>query len=944
MAEEAGAAVELAQVSASIGAPIGRVDTVDGRVSVTRIDGSRADVDPGAPIFQGDIVTTGKDAKIGIEFVDSSSFSLGGEGRVSIDEMVFDPGAQTGKGMLKVAEGVFSFVSGQIAKAGADAMVLATPVATIGIRGTAVAGKAAASGSTNTITLLNDPGGGTGEITVRTQSGVVTMNQAFQTTQVSSAFLPPAQPVTMPASVVQKVFGAVTQSLPAVSGVGQGGPVGPAARAAAMFSEGPGPTGPAGRGPQQGPDQGKVSKAADDAFNNIVAQGGSLEQAFSAATQAAVTTAVESTLTRIAAAREAGDGQTALPGFGLVDMSVAGKQSVASLAFVSTLNQIANALYGDPFGPVVNFLVLPPEIRKEVKIELVKSQIYIQNAVTTFDETIAATIGNDTIAGGGLNTLITMAHDNKPGGLGTLGGTDTINGGGGTDQLTLSGLVNFLGVWNLATDVIQYYSSKYGYGGQITISSVEQIYIEGGSDGGPKQLMGTAGVGHAASGYAYIVVGHGTGGSQDDTISLASGTLTYGTLTTPDLAATTTVGSVMFGLSGDDVLTGSNGSDIIRGNAGDDTLNGLEGADSLGGYDGNDTLVVQEASHLNWVKQFSGGSGTDSIQIGNGSTATASTSGTRLTYDFSSALTGGGDVEALRFYNDYDMAKFACTVFESFTTIGKASGQSPISNILLGVGYSTLNLSNVTLSNNIIKIKIVGASSEGGVTIRDTQLDSGSPVNSRMIEGNQGTDTLYGYYGNDRLAGLTGGDTLYGGDGADTFLYVSAADGAAAGATTGYDRVMDFVSGTDKITIGNGGSQGINSGTYTKNLLTTMDDVTANGTAAISSVASGGANLSTAEVVFFTGAVNAGDLTQSGLAAVIGKIGIVTAGTATAADAQNDALFVLNDGTNTGVYLYTNSNGAGAGNTTVEASELQLVAHVENSIVAAADVTFDNTL
>ena len=42
---------------------------------------------------------------------------------------------------VDMLEGAFSFVSGEIAKTGPDAMKVTTPVATIGIRVTTVAGK-----------------------------------------------------------------------------------------------------------------------------------------------------------------------------------------------------------------------------------------------------------------------------------------------------------------------------------------------------------------------------------------------------------------------------------------------------------------------------------------------------------------------------------------------------------------------------------------------------------------------------------------------------------------------------------------------------------------------------------------------------------------------------------------------------------------------------------
>jgi len=50
---------------------------------------------------------------------------------------------------INMVEGAFSFISGEIAKTGPDAMLISTPVATVGIRGTTVAGKAAVEGNEN---------------------------------------------------------------------------------------------------------------------------------------------------------------------------------------------------------------------------------------------------------------------------------------------------------------------------------------------------------------------------------------------------------------------------------------------------------------------------------------------------------------------------------------------------------------------------------------------------------------------------------------------------------------------------------------------------------------------------------------------------------------------------------------------------------------------------
>ena len=141
---------------AGAGDPIGKVTTVEGKVQATRADGTQVLLKEGDPVFQGDVLETGGDSAVGIEFADETTFSLGDNGRMTLDEMVYDPGGDNNSFGVSLVQGTFSFISGQIAKSDTDAMSVTTPVATIGIRGTKVAGNAAAEGSENSITLLDD--------------------------------------------------------------------------------------------------------------------------------------------------------------------------------------------------------------------------------------------------------------------------------------------------------------------------------------------------------------------------------------------------------------------------------------------------------------------------------------------------------------------------------------------------------------------------------------------------------------------------------------------------------------------------------------------------------------------------------------------------------------------------------------------------------------------
>ena len=177
------------QLTQGTSTPIGQIESLTGTATATRADGTEVALKAGSNIFSGDILETGPKGALGIVLEDDSVLSLAEAGRMVMDDVAFDPNSQEGNATISVVQGVFSFVSGQIAKTGPDAMVLKTPVATLGIRGTKVAGSAAAEGQANTISLLPDDDGTVGEISVSNGAGTVVLNQAGATTQITSAFI-----------------------------------------------------------------------------------------------------------------------------------------------------------------------------------------------------------------------------------------------------------------------------------------------------------------------------------------------------------------------------------------------------------------------------------------------------------------------------------------------------------------------------------------------------------------------------------------------------------------------------------------------------------------------------------------------------------------------------------------------------------------------------------
>ncbi len=198
----------------SVGAPIGRVATSEGDAAVTRSDGSVVPLVVDDPVYQGDVVVTGVGSAVGLVFNDDTTFSLGEQGRMVLDKLVFDPDSGEGESAFSVVRGVFVFVSGEIAANNPEDMTVRTPVAVIGIRGTKVAGVAAAEGEENRLVLLPNADGTAGSIVVTTEAGRTLISEVNVPYRVSNAFSAP-EPLSFDQNDFDEVFGATLRVLPA---------------------------------------------------------------------------------------------------------------------------------------------------------------------------------------------------------------------------------------------------------------------------------------------------------------------------------------------------------------------------------------------------------------------------------------------------------------------------------------------------------------------------------------------------------------------------------------------------------------------------------------------------------------------------------------------------------------------------------------------------------
>ena len=197
--ESAGQFAQAGQV-AQAAQPIGQVKDLAGQVFAVRADGTRVKLDAGDPVYQGDIIETADSGAVNMVFVDETTFALGGDARLALDKMVFDPATQLGQSSFSILKGVFVFVSGQIAHHDYTKMQVNTPVATIGIRGTRVAGEIKPAGEESKFTVIE------GEIAVSTQGGTVIMGGQNETTTVTSSSAPPTAPVILSQSEVNQSY------------------------------------------------------------------------------------------------------------------------------------------------------------------------------------------------------------------------------------------------------------------------------------------------------------------------------------------------------------------------------------------------------------------------------------------------------------------------------------------------------------------------------------------------------------------------------------------------------------------------------------------------------------------------------------------------------------------------------------------------------------------
>lgn len=168
------------------GQAIGHIMKLSGSASVVR-NGVAVELNIGDAVLKGDVVQTGSGSSMSITFIDGSVFGMSASARMVLNDMIYDPAGTSNSSLISLVQGTITFVAGQTAKNGD--MRVDTPVATMGIRGTAVLVEIAANDGPTKFSVLVEPDGHTGSYNLYnkvTGQLIGTISQAGQVTFVSA--------------------------------------------------------------------------------------------------------------------------------------------------------------------------------------------------------------------------------------------------------------------------------------------------------------------------------------------------------------------------------------------------------------------------------------------------------------------------------------------------------------------------------------------------------------------------------------------------------------------------------------------------------------------------------------------------------------------------------------------------------------------------------------
>ena len=150
--------VQYAQAAGTAAAAkvVGHVVKMTGSASIVR-NGVTIVVNNGDVVYQNDVVQTGSGSTLGLVMIDGTTFNLTANARLMMNDLTYDAASTSNTSLFTLVQGAATFVAGQVAKTGD--MKVSTPVATLGIRGTAVILDISAIDGAVTVSVVNQRDG-----------------------------------------------------------------------------------------------------------------------------------------------------------------------------------------------------------------------------------------------------------------------------------------------------------------------------------------------------------------------------------------------------------------------------------------------------------------------------------------------------------------------------------------------------------------------------------------------------------------------------------------------------------------------------------------------------------------------------------------------------------------------------------------------------------------
>ena len=179
--------------------PAGKVTALEGEAWVREGFFSKKELEVGSIIYAGDQLETDDDSRINMRFLDKTFFTLGPDAKMKIDTFDESEDAEVSFG-ASILQGAFRFVSGLLSKQKPDAMNVQITTATIGVRGTHVAGEVfpreeqdgvVTREASAVVTLLEDEDDRDTAILVSNEYGSVVVDQPGYGTEIPDEHSPP---------------------------------------------------------------------------------------------------------------------------------------------------------------------------------------------------------------------------------------------------------------------------------------------------------------------------------------------------------------------------------------------------------------------------------------------------------------------------------------------------------------------------------------------------------------------------------------------------------------------------------------------------------------------------------------------------------------------------------------------------------------------------------